>query len=274
MTGMAPSSDSPGIRVALTIAGSDSSGGAGIQADLKTFTRLGVYGMSVVTAITAQNSLGVGMVTELAAPVLAGQLAAVLDDIPPASTKIGMLSSAANVRTVIDHVSHHRVPQLVLDPVMRSSSGTSLLADDALDVMRDELLPLAMVVTPNLDEAEVLSGLSVRTVEGMEAAARRIHEMGPRNVLLKGGHLEGDRVVDIFFDGKSVFRLVGDRIENPDSHGTGCVLSAAVTAYLARGRDVESAVSWAQVFTRRAIENGLRLGRGRGPCDPVGIDPL
>ena len=264
----------PPVPVALTVAGSDSSGGAGIQADLKTFTRLGVYGMSVITAITAQNSLGASIVTELKATAVAAQMKAVLEDIPPASTKVGMLSNAANVRTVVSLVNRFRIPLLVLDPVMRSTSGTSLLDDAGIEAMRAELLPLADLVTPNLDEAEVLTGEPVRTVDQMVEAARQIHGMGARNVMLTGGHLDGSRVVDVFFDGTSIFRLVGDRIDDPNSRGTGCVLSAAVTAHLARGVDLESAVSRAQVLTRRAIERGLRLGRGSGPCDPVGIDPL
>ena len=271
---MRPRFEVPLVPVALTVAGSDSSGGAGIQADLKTFTRLGVYGMSVITAITAQNSLGVKMVTELAATDVAAQLTAVLEDIPPASTKVGMLSNAANVRTVVSHVNRFRIPLLVLDPVMRSTSGASLLDNEGIEAMSAELLPLAHLVTPNLDEAEVLTGGPVRTADQMVEAARQIHGMGARNVMLTGGHLNGTRVVDVFFDGTSMFRLVGERIDNSNSHGTGCVFSAAVTAHLARGVDLESAVSRAQVLTRRAIENGLRLGRGSGPCDAVGIEHL
>jgi hydroxymethylpyrimidine/phosphomethylpyrimidine kinase len=260
------------VPTALTIAGSDSSGGAGLQADLKTFTRLGVYGMSVVTAVTAQNTLGVGLVTELAPVAVAAQLTAVLEDIPPTATKIGMLSSVGNVRTVIDHCSKYSVRLLVLDPVLCSSTGTRLLSKEGAQLMRSTLFPSTFLLTPNLDEAESLTDTTVRTPDQMEEAARALHGMGVLNVLVKGGHLEGKKLVDVFFDGRSAFRLVGDRIENTDCHGTGCVLSAAITAHLARGVDIESAVSRGQVFTRRAIRNGLRLGRGQGPCDPIGLE--
>lgn len=266
--------EGPEIPVALTIAGSDSSGGAGIQADLKTFSSLGVYGMSVVTAITAQNSLGVHSITELAAPVVAAQLAAVLDDIPPRAIKIGMLATETNVRTVAAHLRRHRASAVVLDPVLTASSGASLLSEAGAERIRVELLPLSALVTPNLDEAEFLAGMGVRTPAQMEEAAKKIHRMGARHVLITGGHLDGNRLVDLFFDGNDALRLVGDRIPCRDAHGTGCVLSAAVAANLARGFDILSAVSRAHVFTRQAISKGLRLGQGAGPCDPVGIDPV
>ncbi len=259
------------VPVALTVAGSDSGGGAGIQADLKTFTRLGVYGTSVVTAVTAQNSKGVGMVAEVGDASVTAQLRAVLEDIPPDATKIGMLHAAANVRALVAQVRLHRPPRLVVDPVLRSSSGARLLDREGFDGVRDALLPLAFLITPNLDEAEALTGETARTPDQMASAARRLREMGARNVLVKGGHLEGRRLVDVFFDGQDVIRFAGERIENAHRHGTGCVLSAAVTAYLARGAEVQSAVARARVFTRRAIRNGLPLGQGIGPCDPVGI---
>ena len=272
MAGMSMPSSEGRVPTALTIAGSDSGGGAGLQADLKTFTRLGVYGMSVVTAVTAQNTLGVALVTEMAPAVVAAQLNAVFEDIPPAATKVGMLGNVGNVKTVLAHCTRYRIPLMVLDPVMRSSGGTALLSDEGIDLMRSELLRLVFVLTPNLDEAEALTGAVVRSPDQMEQAARSLHDLGARNVLVKGGHLEGDRLVDVFFDGKSAFRLLGDRIESPGCHGTGCVLSAAITANLALGSDVEAAVSRAHAFTRLAIRNGLDLGRGQGPCDPVGLN--
>ena len=260
------------VPTALTIAGSDSSGGAGIQADLKTFTRLGVYGMSVITAVTAQNTLGIGLVAEVAPPAVAAQLTSVLEDIFPSATKIGMLGSDGNVKTVVEHCTRYDIPQMVLDPVMRSSSGTVLLSDEGVELMRSELLPLAFVITPNLDEAEALTGSVVRVPDQMEEAARSLHGLGARNVLVKGGHLESNRLVDVLFNGKSVVHLIGNRIENVGCHGTGCVMSAAITAHLALGSDVETAVARAHAFTRQAVRNGLDLGRGQGPCDPVGLD--
>ena len=274
ITGMTRPSDAGARRVpvALTVAGSDSGGGAGIQADLKTFTRLGVYGTSVVTAVTAQNSRGVAMVAGVGDAAVAAQLRAVLEDIPPDATKVGMLHSSANVRTLVAQLRLHRPPRLVVDPVFESSSGARLLDGEGVDRVRDDLAPLAFLITPNLDEAEALTGETVRTPGQMETAARRLREMGARNALVKGGHLEGRRLVDVFFDGREVVRFAGERIETPHRHGTGCVLSAAVAAYLARGAEVRTAVSRARAFTRRAIENGLPLGQGIGPCDPVGID--
>lgn len=257
------------IPTALTIAGSDPSGAAGIQADLKTFSALSVYGMAVVTALTAQNSERVSGVFDVGASILEAQLDAVMRDISPATVKIGMLASAANVEVVSKKLAEYNCRQVVMDPVMKSSSGTMLLDSDAIDVLRDRLFPLITLVTPNLDEAEALTGDPVRTLPAMEKAAHRLHDMGASNVLVKGGHLEGETAVDVFFDGEKLERLEVERIENAEPRGTGCVLSSAITAYLASGPTMFDAVRAGKIFTLAAIRNRLQLGHGRGLCDPL-----
>jgi hydroxymethylpyrimidine/phosphomethylpyrimidine kinase len=259
------------VPTALTIAGSDPSGGAGIQADLKTFSALRVYGMAVIAALTAQNTIGVTSVMPVPAEVLKSQIDSVLGDIRPDAAKTGMLSTAANVELVAAKVREYGLTKLVIDPVMLSTSGASLLETDAQPVFRKELLPLALLVTPNLHEARVLIGKPATTVEDMEEAALHIHGMGARNVLVKGGHLEGDST-DVFFDGKEFFHLRSERIGSRHTHGTGCVLSAAITAYLALGKPVEDAVRDGKQFVTEAIRGGLALGRGTGPCDPLGLE--
>jgi hydroxymethylpyrimidine/phosphomethylpyrimidine kinase len=258
------------IPTALTIAGSDPSGGAGIQADLKTFSALRVYGMAVVAALTVQNTKGVFGASEVSPSHLAEQIDAVVSDIPPGAVKTGMLMSAGNVATVAAKVREHQLPNLVVDPVMISTSGASLLNSDAIDMLRRELLPAAVIVTPNLDEARALTGREIRTADDMEEAALWIHGFGSKYVYIKGGHLDGD-AVDVLFDGQVFTRLQQERIETRDLHGTGCVLSAAMAAYLARGESVLSAVRNAKEFVTVAIRNSLRLGAGQGPCDPLGI---
>ena len=258
------------IPSALTIAGSDPSGGAGIQADLKTFSALKVYGMSVIAALTAQNTTGVQGVLEVAATFVSSQLDSVLSDILPGAVKTGMLASASVIEAVAAKITEFGIAKLVVDPVMISTSGSALLAGDAIAVLRRKLLPLALIVTPNLAEAETLSGQKITSPDDMEEAALRIHGFGPRYVYLKGGHLAG-APVDVLFDGNEFMRLEGERVETRDSHGTGCVLSAAMAAYLARGESVAEAVRLAKEFVTAAIRNGLRLGQGPGPCDPLGI---
>jgi len=259
------------VPKALTIAGSDPSGGAGIQADLKTFSALRVYGMAVIAALTAQNTVGVASVMAIPAEVVKSQLDTVLSDIPPDAAKTGMLSTAANVGVVAAKVREYGLTKLVVDPVMRSTSGASLLEPEAQLLFRKELLPLALLITPNLDEAHAFTGKPVATIEDMEEAALHIHGMGARNVLVKGGHLEGD-CTDVFFDGKEFFHLRSERIGSRHTHGTGCVLSAAITAYLALGKPLQDAVSEAKQFVTEAIRGGLALGRGTGPCDPLGLE--
>jgi hydroxymethylpyrimidine/phosphomethylpyrimidine kinase len=253
------------VPKALTIAGSDSGAGAGIQADLKTFSALGVYGSTVITAITAQNTLGVTAVHEIPTDIVAAQLDAVLEDIGADAAKTGMLSSAAIIETVASGVRRHRIDRLVVDPVMVAKSGDRLLREDAISALRETLLPLAFIVTPNAQEAEVLCGRPVRNEEEMREAARIIHGFGARYVVVKGGHVEGDQVVDLLFDGAHFERFALPRVATPHTHGTGCTFSAAIAAFLARGLDVSTAVWEAKQYLHRALEAAFAIGRGRSP---------
>jgi hydroxymethylpyrimidine/phosphomethylpyrimidine kinase len=252
----------------LTIAGSDSGGGAGIQADLKTFSALGAFGMSAITALTAQNTTGVFTVHEVPPEVVAAQIDAVAEDLGVDAAKTGMLSSAPIIETVADRIRHHRIDKLVVDPVMVAKSGAPLLRPEAQQALRDELLPLAAVVTPNLPEAETLLGRPVRSLDAMRDAARALRDLGPRTVLVKGGHLQGEPV-DVLYDGDGFEELRAERVPSRHTHGTGCVLSAAIAAYLAHGLAVREAVGRAKAFVTEAIRAGLPLGRGVGPCNPL-----
>ncbi len=256
------------IPRALTIAGSDSGGGAGIQADLKTFSALGVFGMSALTAVTAQNTTGVYAVHEIPPEVVAAQIDAVVTDIGVDAAKTGMLSSAAIIEAVADRIRAHRIHHLVVDPVMVAKSGAPLLHPEAQQALRTQLLPLALVVTPNLHEAQALAGRDIRSLGEMKEAARRIRDLGPRYVLVKGGHLAGDPV-DVLYDGEAFTELSALRIPTKHTHGTGCVLSAAIAAYLARGLQPPEAVREGKAFVTKAIEAGLPLGNGFGPCNPL-----
>jgi hydroxymethylpyrimidine/phosphomethylpyrimidine kinase len=249
----------------LTIAGSDSCGGAGIQADLKTMQALGVHGMSVVTAVTAQNSVGVQDFWDLPPEAVRAQLDSILSDIPVQAIKTGMLASAAIVSAVADVLAGSGVP-LVIDPVAVSKHGHSLLLPGAGDAMRAELLPLATIVTPNLDEASQLSGLKVTDEDGMRDAARVIAGLGPRWVLVKGGHLTDDPV-DLLFDGTRTWRYAGKRVATPHTHGTGCTLASAIASHLALGAEVPGAVTRARDYVTGAIRAGFPLGAGIGPVD-------
>ncbi len=253
----------PAIPRALTIAGSDSGGGAGIQADLKTFTAFRVYGSSVLTAITAQNSVGVQGIQNLPPEFVARQIDSVLGDIGADAVKTGMLSTAAIIRAVAARLREHRVERLVVDPVMIAKSGDPLLEPDAREALLREVLPLALVVTPNLHEAAALAGVPVGNPEEMEDAARRIHRLGPRYVLVKGGHLKGE-ALDLLFDGRAVTPFRAERVPTPHTHGTGCTYSAAIAAGLARGAAVAEAVGEAKRYVTRAIREGFALGRGVG----------
>jgi hydroxymethylpyrimidine/phosphomethylpyrimidine kinase len=250
----------------LTIAGSDSGGGAGIQADLKTITVLGGYGMSVVTALTAQNTLGVQGIEPVSPAFIKLQLQSVLSDIGVDGAKTGMLGDSGTIPVVAEQVRRYDVKHLVVDPVMVATSGDALLPATARATLFEPLLPLAQVVTPNLHEAGILCGFPVEDLDGMKAAARKIHQMGPRFVLVKGGHLEGD-AVDLLFDGESFESFRAPRIDNPNTHGTGCTLSAALATFLARGMAMPEAVGAAKKFITRAIQWGLDLGSGRGPVN-------
>jgi hydroxymethylpyrimidine kinase/phosphomethylpyrimidine kinase len=251
----------------LTVAGSDSGGGAGIQADLKTIALLGGFGMSAVTALTAQNTLGVQGIHEVPADFVAQQMEAVLADIGADAMKTGMLGNSAIVRAVCGIVRKYRLSRIVVDPVMMATGGARLLSPAAEEALRKELLPLARVITPNLPESEVLIGGKIKGLKDMRAAAAQIHKMGARNVLIKGGHLSGEPV-DIFFDGRKFHELAGERIATPHTHGTGCTISAAIAVELARGNSALEAVEKAKVFITSAIQFSLPLGRGRGPVNP------
>jgi hydroxymethylpyrimidine/phosphomethylpyrimidine kinase len=249
----------------LAIAGSDSGGGAGIQADLKTMLALGVHGMTVITAVTAQNSLGVQGYWELPAEAVAAQLDSVLGDIGAQAIKTGMLASPVLVGTVCDALAEVAAP-VVVDPVAVSKHGDSLLSAGTLEVVRQRLLPLATVVTPNLLEAGLLTGMTIWHEAEMLAAARQINAMGPQWVLVKGGHLPGNPV-DLLSDGERVIRFPGDRIDSVHTHGTGCTLASAIAARLALGDDVPTAVKAAKAYVTGAIAAGFPLGAGIGPVD-------
>ena len=251
------------IPKALTIAGSDSGGGAGIQADLKTFSAFRVFGMSVITAVTAQNSLGVQGVENLPPAFVALQLCSVLEDFGADAAKCGMLSTAPIIDAVSATLLERPVEKLVVDPVMVAKSGDALLQPDARKALIDRILPLALVVTPNLPEAEVLAGIRVAELEDMEEAARRIHALGPRYVLVKGGHLKGD-AVDLLWNGRSFTEFTAPRVDSPNTHGTGCTFSAAIAAGLARGQALGDSIRSAKAYVTRAIREGFTAGHGVG----------
>ena len=249
---------------AMTIAGSDSGGGAGVQADLKTFAALGVYGASTLTAITAQNTVGVTAVHEIPTDVIRAQIDAVLTDIGADAVKTGMLSSSAIIECVADALEHWGVPALVVDPVMVAKSGDSLLQEEAVGVLRSRLLPLASVVTPNIPEAEVLTGMNISSDADVRDAARAIVGMGAKAVVVKGGHREGP-ATDIFFDGSEFHEFTTPRIDTQNTHGTGCTFASAVAAGLARGLPVVDAVSAAKEYVTEAIRHSFPIGQGHGP---------
>ncbi len=251
----------------LTIAGSDSGGGAGIQADIKTIYALGAYPLTVISALTAQNSLGVDSILKVPPDFVVAQMDSVISDMCPHATKTGMLLNADILKAVVRTVERYRLPSLVVDPVILSSAGKVLLESNAISIMREQLLPLATVVTPNLHEAEVLSGEKVSNIDEMVAAAQRIKEFGPANVIITGGHLEKE-CVDIVYDGKEVYRFGGPQIESEHTHGSGCVFSAALATFLAMGNGVIKGAEMANDFTRKAISKGFKAGKGPGSVQP------
>ncbi len=255
------------MKVALTIAGSDSGGGAGIQADLKTFHQFGVYGTSVIVAVTAQNTRGVSAVHPIPASIVADQLAALAEDLPPASLKTGMLATTDLVHRVAQAIQKYGWGPYVLDPVMVATSGDRLLSPDAEAVIREQLVPLATVVTPNLHEAEILTGRDVRTVEDMARAGADLLRLGAKAALIKGGHSQGDELVDVLVLPAGVRRFAHPRIHTSSTHGSGCTLSAAITAGLALEDDVQTAVARAIDFVTRAIQAAPGLGSGHGPLN-------
>ena len=254
------------MKTALTIAGSDSSGGAGIQADIKTMAANGVFAMSAITALTAQNTTGVTGIFETTPEFLAAQLDAVFTDIYPDAVKIGMVSSAPLIRTIAERLRFYEAKHIVVDPVMVATSGSRLLRDDAMQALTEQLLPLAEVVTPNIPEAEILSGLPITDAAGMEAAARKISEQYGCSVLCKGGHKVND-ADDLLWRNGSGKWFRGERIQNPNTHGTGCTLSSAIASNLAKGYDLDTSVERAKEYISGCLSAMLDLGRGSGPMN-------
>ena len=255
------------VRAVLTIAGSDSSGGAGIQADLKTFAALGVYGASAITAITAQNTVGVASMSVLPADLVTAQIEAVAGDIQLHATKTGMLATAAIVEAVAAAIKELDLPLVVVDPVMLAKGGARLLDDDGVETLRRELLPRALVVTPNIPEAEVIADRPIRSLADAREAARRIHGLAGTAVVVKGGHGTGDEVVDLLFDGDRFIEFRTPRIHTRNTHGTGCTFASAIAAYAALGHPLADAAARAQAYVAGAIRHGLAIGRGHGPLD-------
>ncbi|HEX3507239.1 MAG TPA: bifunctional hydroxymethylpyrimidine kinase/phosphomethylpyrimidine kinase [Candidatus Dormibacteraeota bacterium] len=256
------------LPVALTIAGSDSGGGAGIQADLKTFAALGVHGTSAITAVTAQNTVTVTDILELPVEMITAQIEAIVSDLEVAAAKTGMLSSSKIIDAVAVAIAKHRITSVVVDPVMVAKGGARLLRADAIDALRMRLLPLAAVITPNLPEAEVILGRPVRTLAERRGAARDLVALGVRAAVVKGGHAEDD-VTDVFWDGTNMVELTGARLPTGNTHGSGCVFSAAITAGLAKGLEPLAAVRGAKEFISGAIEGALEIGHGHGPVNPM-----
>jgi hydroxymethylpyrimidine kinase/phosphomethylpyrimidine kinase len=256
------------IPVALTIAGSDSGGGAGIQADLKTFAALGVHGTSAITAITAQNTVTVTDIFEVPSAIVVAQIEAVVVDLGVQSAKTGMLASSEIIEAVAMAIEAYGIPNLVVDPVMVAKGGAKLLRDDAISALLTRLLPLAAVITPNLPEAEVILGRSIKTIAERKEAARALVALGPRAAVVKGGHSRDD-VTDVYWDGSEMVELRGTRVQTGNTHGSGCVFSAAIAAGLAKGLDPLTAVRQAKEFISKAIEHALDIGQGHGPVNPV-----
>jgi hydroxymethylpyrimidine/phosphomethylpyrimidine kinase len=253
------------MKQVLTIAGSDSGGGAGIQADLKAMAANGVYGLSVITSVTAQNTRGVKSAHDLPLPIIEAQLDAIFEDFEVAAVKTGMLASAQIVDLVSRKLRENRAANLVVDPVMIAKSGHPLLQQDAVDHLRTALIPLALVVTPNIHEAERLSGLSIKTLADARQAAKLIHKLGCRHVLIKGGHLLEEKGTDLLYDGRFFNLFKGEFIDSPHTHGTGCTYASAIAAQLAKGKALPEAVQTAKTYITEAIRHGLAIGHGRGP---------
>ncbi|ABR47455.1 phosphomethylpyrimidine kinase [Alkaliphilus metalliredigens QYMF] len=252
------------MKKVLTIAGSDSSGGAGIQADLKTMSAHGVFGMSVITAVTAQNTQGVFGIQDISPQMIAKQIQAIYEDIEVDAVKIGMVSQVDTIQAIAQQLLKYQAKNIVLDPVMVSKSGFHLLNPEAKNSLINQLIPLVTVITPNLPEAEVITGLTIESEKDMEEAAKAIFIMGPQYVLIKGGHLESDPV-DLLYDGKAIQRFSTKRIATKNTHGTGCTLSSAIASNLALGFPITEAVKLAKEYITVAIENALSIGKGVGP---------
>ncbi|CAG9622583.1 bifunctional hydroxymethylpyrimidine kinase/phosphomethylpyrimidine kinase [Sutcliffiella rhizosphaerae] len=255
------------IPKVLTIAGSDSGGGAGIQADIKTFQELDVYGMSAITALTAQNTLGVQSVYSIPIDMILEQLASIHEDLRPDALKTGMLFSSFIIEAVSDKIKEYGWGNLVVDPVMIAKGGAMLLQEDAIKAIREKLLPLAKVTTPNIPEAEVLTEMTLDTMERRRKAAKILQSLGSESVVIKGGHGEGDTLIDLLYDGVSFIEFKSDRIHTRHTHGTGCTFAAAIASFLAKGQSVDIAVKNAKQFIQKAIENELGIGGGHGPTN-------
>jgi hydroxymethylpyrimidine/phosphomethylpyrimidine kinase len=252
----------------LIIAGSDSGGGAGIQADLKTVSALGAFGMTAITALTAQNTAGVLGVVEIDPKFVVTQIEACVNDIGCDALKTGMLSSTAIIEAVAAALSARKLAPLVVDPVMIAKSGAPLLKPDAIEVLKSKMFPLATVVTPNLHEAGALTGREIKSLAQMKEAAQAIHQLGPRNVVVKGGHLP-NVAADVLYDGREYVEFRGERIDTKNTHGTGCIFASAIAAGLAKGQSVRESLSVAKDFCTAAIRAGLAIGKGFGPANPM-----
>ncbi len=255
------------MKQVLTIAGSDSGGGAGIQADIKAMSANGVFAMSAITAVTAQNTEEVTDVFELPLSIIAAQIDAVFDDFDVAAVKTGMLSSAEIVKVVAKLLKPQNMTNLVVDPVMIAKSGHRLLKPDAVEALMHELIPLALVVTPNIHEAQQLSGIEIKTLNDARRAAKIIHRLGCRHVLIKGGHLLEDRATDLLYDGRFFELFKSEFIDTPHTHGTGCTFASAIAAHLALGKPLTQAVTAAKAYLTEAIRHGLSIGHGKGPTN-------
>lgn len=252
---------------ALTIAGSDSGGGAGIQADLKTFQELGVYGMTAITAVTAQNTTGVQGVYPVTVEGIAEQIDSIGTDLTPDAVKTGMLFNSDIIKIVAEKITQYQWSNLVIDPVMIAKGGSPLLQKEAIDALKEYLLSLATVVTPNIPEAEVISGIKITNLSERKEASKIIYELGAKNVMIKGGHEETDQMIDLLFDGNDFFQFESKRIDTKNTHGTGCTFSAAITAQLAKGNTVRDSITVAKNFIQAAIEDDLHIGTGHGPTN-------
>lgn len=256
-----------GTYKALTIAGSDSGGGAGIQADIKTFQELQVFGMTAITAVTSQNTLGVQDVFPLPVETITSQLQSIADDLTPDAIKTGMLFSSELIEAVSDAIRMYGWRNLVVDPVMVAKGGARLLQDEAVEAVKKQLLPLATIVTPNIPEAEVLTGLEIQTMEDRMEAAKILGHLGADHVIIKGGHGMEEQAVDLFYDGTSFETLSAPRLQTKNTHGTGCTFSAAIAAHLAKGHTVFEAVQQAKKYIQLAIKHDLMIGSGHGPTN-------
>lgn len=255
------------MKNVLTIAGSDTCGGAGIQADLKTFSAHGTYGMSVITAVTVQNTQGVFGCQDISPEIIGGQIDAIFTDIFEVSAvKVGMVSHIETINVIANRLEKYKPKNLVIDPVMISKSGFDLLQPDAKDALIKRLIPLATVLTPNLPEAEVITGMKIETIDQMKEAAKKIYALGAKNVFVKGGHLEND-ATDILFDGEKFITYSGKRFETKNTHGTGCTISSAIASNLANGLSVEEAIKKAKEYITIAIEHSFSIGKGVGPTN-------